>query len=87
MAYEFVTPVVAAVKMGIPVTEEGYLAGQGDTPAGKKAFTIQGVKTAATNAECATVFNAFVTGIAGGSYDSTTTVKTVTYTVAETQEP
>ena len=86
--YEFVTPTTAKVQMSVPVTEGGYLAGSGDTPAGQKKFQIDGVKTAATNSECATVYNAFVTGIAGSTFDSTTTVKTVTYTVAEQeQEP
>ena len=87
MAYEFVTPTTAAVSMGVAVTEDGYLAGSGDTPAGKKKFSIPGIATTATNSDCATVFQAIVGGIAGGTYDSTTTVKTVTYTVAEVEEP
>lgn len=90
MAHQWSTPKTAAVKMQTPVTAEGYLAGQGDTPAGQKAFTIQGIKTAATLDESAAVFDAFVTDIAGGTFDSTTATKTVTYfatEVAENPEP
>ena len=85
MAYEFSSPRTASVKMNVPVTEGGYLAGSGDTPAGQKSFTIAGIKTAATLAECNTVFDAFVGDIAGGSFDSLTATKTVTYGVVEVQ--
>lgn len=86
MAYEYSTPKTATIKMGVAVTAEGHIAGQGDTPAGQTNFSIQGVKTAATLAESATVFDAFVTDIAGGSFDSSTATKTVTYFATEVQE-
>ena len=88
MAYEWTTPVTAKVTMGIAVTENGYIAGSGDTPAGQKKFTVDGIKTSATLEESAAVFDAFVGDIAGGTFDSVNgATKTVTYTTVEVQEP
>lgn len=87
MAYAFATANTANVKMNVALDENGNIAQNGDTVAGNKMFTIQGVKATATLDEAKTVFDAFVGNIAGGTYDSLSTIKTISVGVVEVEEP
>lgn len=85
MAYAYNTPATGSVKMNIGIKSDGTIARGSEEAAGSKAVSINGIKAAATLAESATVFNKLVGDIIGANtIDSTTAVKTVTYTVVET---
>ncbi len=80
------SPQAATVKFDVALTMDGNIAQSGDTAAGKKTFSMPGIKTNADLAAAKTVYSAFVTGLAGGRYDDTTGKKVVEYSVVEVEE-
>ena len=84
MAYAYNTPATSVVKMNVGVKADGTIARGEETAVGSKTISISGIKQAATLAESAIVFDKLVGDIIGANtIDSTTAVKTVTYTAAE----
>ena len=83
MAAQFATATTGVVKMPVNVTADGNIAQENDTVTGNKQFSIQGIKADATLAQANAVFDAFIGGIAGGSYDSLGATKTITVGVVE----
>ena len=80
MAAQFAT---ATTGVPVNVNADGNIAQENDTVTGNKQFSIQGIKADATLAQANAVFDAFIGGIAGGSYDSLGATKTITVGVVE----
>lgn len=83
MAYTWATPATMSVSMGVNVNAAGNIAQSGDTVAGTKTISINGIKKDATFAQAKTVYDTFVGDIAGGSYVESTAQGTIKFGVAE----
>lgn len=83
MAKGWVTPKTATVKFNVAMTENGTIAQSGDTATSQKVFSMQGIKTDADFDASSSTYSAFVTGLAGGRYDSDTGKKLIEYKVGE----
>ena len=83
MAKGWVTPKTATVKFNVAMNENGNIAQSGDTAVSQKVFSMQGIKTDADFDAASGTYSAFVTGLAGGRYDSDTGKKLVEYKVGE----
>lgn len=85
MSKEWTTPKTSTVKFNVATTDAGNIAQSGDTAAGNKVFSLQGVKADADFSNTKVVYSAFVEGLAGGRYDEDTGKKIVEYTVKESE--
>ena len=72
MSKQWSTANTGTVKFDISLNENGNIAQENDTAAGKKSFSLNNIKSDAEFSDCAKVYTAFVTGIAGGRYDEST---------------
>ena len=66
---------ISNVKMKVDVDNDGNISPYGTKT---KYFTIAGISATCSLAESATVFNAFLGTIGGGTFDSLSTVRTIT---------
>lgn len=80
---EFAQAKTASVSMKVDMTESGLIKQSGETKGGAKAFTLPGIKAAATLAEAEQVYGLFYGTICGGTYDSLSAVKTYKVGVSE----
>lgn len=67
---------ISTVQMNIPIKSNGDIATTSEISAGVKKVNIDGIKTAATLAESATVFNEFYGLIGNTTFDSLSAKKT-----------
>lgn len=79
---EFINNPVAAVQMPVPIKANGDIAVIGETEAGVKKVTIDGISSAASLAQASTVFNVFYGTIGNTDFDSLSAKKTITQGVS-----
>lgn len=84
MALQWATPATMNVAVNVNTNEDGFLATGSDEAVGTKGFSIAGIKKDATFAETKGVLDAFIGGIADGSYDESSAVGTIKFGVVET---
>lgn len=71
------TPInTMSVKTNVPTNEDGFIAQAGETVKGVKAISINGISVGANLAGVNAVHTAFLS-IAGGSFDSLSTKRTM----------
>ncbi len=80
---EFASANVANLSVQVNVDSDANIATSGATTAGTKKISMKGFKANGTLANANTVFNALLTDICGGTYDSLTANKTINQGVEE----
>lgn len=83
MALQFAEPKVVDLSVAVDVNATGNIAQSGDTPAGSKAVTIKGFKTAGTMTDATTVFTKILGTIGGATYTLSTAAKKYTVNAKE----
>lgn len=83
MAYTFSLDPTATLKTDVATNENGNIATSGQTATGKTTFTLKGIKKDATHAQVSAVLDAFVGGIAGGTYDPASLEGTIKFKTVE----
>lgn len=86
MAYQWATNKTMAVKFDVALNENGSIKQSGEEAAGKKTFTLQGVKSDATFDQANTVYNEIFGKIAGGTYDQSSGQRVITGGVVEVED-
>lgn len=77
-AESWVAAPVANVKFNVVLNGDGFIAKEGDTPADQKTLTMKGFTAAGTPAQANAVLDKVIGDIAGGSYISSSKVRTIT---------
>ena len=78
-----VTSATAAMKMEVGLNARGTIAQEGETVTGKKSVSIPGLSSDCTLVQADAVFDEIIGNIAGGTYDTLTTVQTIQRKVVE----
>lgn len=85
MALQWQDSPTMSVSVAINTNEDGFLATGSDTAAGTRTFSLSGIKADATYPQAQTVLNAFIGGIASGTYVATSAVRTIKSGVVESE--
>ena len=81
MAYDFIAPSTATLKVPVAVNREKNIAQIGEFIAGYKVISIKGFKADGTLVEAQTLIDTILNEVGGGIYDAMKIQKILTYLV------
>ena len=86
MAYEWSTANTGSVKFDVALNENGNLALESQTAAGKKSISMTNIKSDAVFSDCAKVYTNFL-DVVGGRYDEASGELTIKKKAVAVEEP